>query len=584
GENSFELDSIGRIKKLKDYKNRVLKYGWNEVDERDYIIYPDGSKVDYEYDEMGRIAEVTGMDNTVKYEYNVLGKVKKQILPDGTTTNYSYNSSSKILELNSIRENKIIDRREFSYDKTGNKINIKINGDSINYKYDKMNQLIEEIKFLSNNQPGNITKYFYDTLGNRVKIEDSNGDNKPKITNYSYDKNEHLIGINGKRTNIFGSEEFLTQGINLKYDKRGNFVKAISGNKILGELEFDETNRLNKFTNSEEINTNFSYDGFDRRIKVNENDFVCDITKIYNSVIQSEDSKYIYGNGISPIISGKVGENSFFVKDELDSSISLIKENGFIEKQAFDTFGNLKDNYNISSTNKNLFSYTGYQNDGIGLLYAQARYYLPEIGKYISEDSYKGQIIDIQSLNNSVYCNNNPLRFIDPSGYVPCGEYQTIKPVDGTKIIRIKEKRETGWDKFKKIFEFEAGLGSGLGVSTKLFNVLNVELGGYIDRINFRYQDGKSDLSSKIDVGLDVEILKNLKVGGDYYVTNNIFDSKYNDPFTGIFSDPNAEKSWMYGIKTGNKSLIGDNSLKDGSEDFKIPFGVSVAVGVAGQA
>ena len=50
-------------------------------------------------------------------------------------------------------------------------------------------------------------------------------------------------------------------------------------------------------------------------------------------------------------------------------------------------------------------------------LFAQARYYLPEIGRFISEDSYKGTQNDTQSQNRYIYCTNNPLKYIDPSGH-----------------------------------------------------------------------------------------------------------------------------------------------------------------------
>ncbi|MCJ8014563.1 RHS repeat-associated core domain-containing protein [Paenibacillus sp. KQZ6P-2] len=67
----------------------------------------------------------------------------------------------------------------------------------------------------------------------------------------------------------------------------------------------------------------------------------------------------------------------------------------------------------------NLFGYTGLgygYNDG--LTYARARYYQPEIGRFISEDTYKGTLGSPQSQNRYTYVHNNPLKWIDPSGYV----------------------------------------------------------------------------------------------------------------------------------------------------------------------
>jgi RHS repeat-associated protein len=58
--------------------------------------------------------------------------------------------------------------------------------------------------------------------------------------------------------------------------------------------------------------------------------------------------------------------------------------------------------------------------DNTGLYYYNARYYDPEIGRFISPDTIVPDPADPQSLNRYSYCRNNPLRYIDPSGH---GDY-----------------------------------------------------------------------------------------------------------------------------------------------------------------
>lgn len=67
----------------------------------------------------------------------------------------------------------------------------------------------------------------------------------------------------------------------------------------------------------------------------------------------------------------------------------------------------------------NLFGYTGlgYDYDS-GLTYARARYYKPEIGRFISEDTYRGDLWNPRSQNGYAYVWNNPLRYVDPSGHM----------------------------------------------------------------------------------------------------------------------------------------------------------------------
>ncbi|AZR73482.1 hypothetical protein BBF96_08855 [Anoxybacter fermentans] len=55
---------------------------------------------------------------------------------------------------------------------------------------------------------------------------------------------------------------------------------------------------------------------------------------------------------------------------------------------------------------------------GIGLYYYGARYYDPETGRFITEDVYRGNLINPLSQNLYIYVLQNPLKYVDPSGYM----------------------------------------------------------------------------------------------------------------------------------------------------------------------
>lgn len=66
----------------------------------------------------------------------------------------------------------------------------------------------------------------------------------------------------------------------------------------------------------------------------------------------------------------------------------------------------------------NAFKYTGeYQDEESGLIYLRARYYDPTMGRFISEDTYEGDITNPLTLNLYTYVLNNPLIYIDPTGH-----------------------------------------------------------------------------------------------------------------------------------------------------------------------
>jgi len=63
--------------------------------------------------------------------------------------------------------------------------------------------------------------------------------------------------------------------------------------------------------------------------------------------------------------------------------------------------------------------FTGQRLDSTGLYYYGARYYDPEIGRFISADTVVPNPANPQSLNRYTYCFNNPLKYIDPTGHQP---------------------------------------------------------------------------------------------------------------------------------------------------------------------
>ena len=69
--------------------------------------------------------------------------------------------------------------------------------------------------------------------------------------------------------------------------------------------------------------------------------------------------------------------------------------------------------------------YTGQKhNDDLGLIYFNARYYVPGIARFASADTLVPSHTNPQSLNRYSYGLGNPLRYIDPSGHRACSPEQ----------------------------------------------------------------------------------------------------------------------------------------------------------------
>ena len=80
---------------------------------------------------------------------------------------------------------------------------------------------------------------------------------------------------------------------------------------------------------------------------------------------------------------------------------------------SYDVFGNIREQ---QENVENIFKYTGEQFDKeTQQYYLRARFYNPVVGRFTQEDVYRGD-----GLNLYVYVVNNPLLWVDPSGYAKC--------------------------------------------------------------------------------------------------------------------------------------------------------------------
>ena len=68
-------------------------------------------------------------------------------------------------------------------------------------------------------------------------------------------------------------------------------------------------------------------------------------------------------------------------------------------------------------TSWNPFGFTGHEvDDETGLIYARARFYDPDVGRFLSEDPFEGEVMQPPSLHRYLYAYQNPTVWTDPNG------------------------------------------------------------------------------------------------------------------------------------------------------------------------
>ena len=125
------------------------------------------------------------------------------------------------------------------------------------------------------------------------------------------------------------------------------------------------------------------------------------------------------------------GSDYFFRQDHHGSVTNFVDSSDIVVKNyTYTAYGNTSS----TGTFVNSFAYTGAVIDGAtGLYYMNARYYDPQTGRFISEDSYRGDGEEFWHLY--AYCDGDPVNATDPTGHASRSYWSTKFDWAGIAIL-----------------------------------------------------------------------------------------------------------------------------------------------------
>ena len=453
GLTKIDRDILGRERSITDHKGRSISYEYDDAGNRTVIRYANGKNVRYIYDERGLIAgiEVTGIDGaapkmksssapaslssspvpasvkattTVSFSYDSYGRIVSKAVGPAETA-YTYDKSGYLASLINKKNGTVLDSYEYSYDQAGNLVASSQKREGMpeatgnyEYGYDEIGRLNAVVK---DGSP--LRSYTYDAFGNRTILDEAG-----VKTEYLYNKANQLMRTDTPHgTTIF------------EYDKRGNAIhkrtEAVS-NTVSVSYTYGANNRLIqavKNTDGKSLTARYAYNGLGMRVSRTTDagsiDYILDQTKMYNNLLESiqVDDLGSIGNpsksedfiwldnelimtGETPILAGRLGTPERLLGNTESASI-------------YDEFG-MPEVVKTPETTKLPeiagelpLGFTGYMRDDISdTLFAQAREYMPEIGRFMGRDIIKGRVEKPRSLNEYAYCHNDPVGFVDLNG------------------------------------------------------------------------------------------------------------------------------------------------------------------------
>ena len=248
------------------------------------VTDPNGNATTYTYDTTGRVLTVKapGDLNPMQYVYITAGctscgsgganKIDYIILPEGNKIDYDYDSFGNLTTIKDSQNNSI----NYAYDSEGNRLKEEIKDTlgtlqkTLSYQYDALNRLNKTV-----NPDSTFAEYGYDFRSNRKSVKDPKGN----TTAYSYDALNRLIAViqSGNITTSYeyNSNQNLTKVIDAnnnatvyKYDDKGRVYQVISPDTGTTTYSYDPAGNLTSKTDAKGVTISYVYGALNRLTKI----------------------------------------------------------------------------------------------------------------------------------------------------------------------------------------------------------------------------------------------------------------------------------------------------------------------------
>ena len=441
-ETQFTYDALGRI---TGYTNAEGTASYTYDENGNVLTATDANgTITREYDELNRVVKYTDVNgNTIQYSYDAAGNLSKMTYPDNTSVTYSYDAANNLVKVTDWAGR----ITTYTYDENNNVIGVtKPDGSVTTTVYDDAHRVLSTVEKTANGTIITGYEYVYDELG-RVVRETSLADNKQYDMTY-----DALSRVTERKETDLSTNETTTEAFT--YDEAGNITSFTVSNES-GSCVYDSNNRLvsyNGHTISYDADGNMisgyiggadialTYDSSNRLLSAGGNTYTYDVennritnakgttqkTYTYNTnaslsqllVIEDENggiTKFVYGLGLI----GQEDANGFktYHYDYRGSTVAITDESGnVVDTFTYDTYGQLIARTGTTDTPFMYNGRDGVMTDANGLLYMRARYYSPELKRFINADIIVGDLSNSQTLNRYAYANGNPISNIDPFG------------------------------------------------------------------------------------------------------------------------------------------------------------------------
>lgn len=474
GELTQQSDANGTYTFLYDALGRLISKTGNTEGATNYQYVSAGNG-------LGLLEKITGVNNNVvtEFQYDNLNRLleHKESLPANKIfkTNYKYDKYGRVIETS--YPSGFVTKNKYSPEGYLNQINDNTN--NLIWKLDNANALDQIIQYTYGNNSqtarqynnvhlltqeanSNLTaiytldapsndfnllnrefikgagslkeKFTYDLYSRLTSFVPLDNLNQP-ITSYSVETKFHLNGNIDEKDDVgqyaygINGKPFLLTGIN----------NAVTSNISLNTLnitytDFRKVKQINEAVTNKQMD--FTYGNDEQRIKVDYKiNGVNQYTRYYAQNYEREETTSGYKewtyiaapSGLAAVLYNNNGtQNLYYVNsDHLGSPVQLTDNaQNVVEEYSFDAWGRRRNpadwtDYNVNTSGLILKrGFTFHEHiDEFNLINMNGRVYDPVLGRFIQPDNIVQNPDNISTFNRYSYVMNNPLKYIDPTGW-----------------------------------------------------------------------------------------------------------------------------------------------------------------------
>ncbi|MDP4095824.1 HNH/endonuclease VII fold putative polymorphic toxin [Paenibacillus sp. P96] len=393
-----KFDALNRVTAYTDQDGNTIKYTYDAAGQLTALTYPDGKTVSYTYDGAGRMRTVTDWaGRTTSYAYDKNGRLTSTRRPDGSTEFRTYDANGRLLTLSDTKaDGTSITDYVFTYDAAGN--------------------VISETGGV---QAAELDSVTFDVYGPGLSpAPEAEAEADSSVSEDVYSPNTPLTDLN--LTYTADNRIATMNGEPVLYDVDGNMISG----PLQGTTQaytYDSRNRLLEAGgvrygyNSENVRTSVTIDGVTTKYVINPHANL-------SQVLMEKDANgnvlgyYVYGVGLLGR-EDMSGAYQTYHYDRRGSTVALTDAAGEVtDTYEYGAYGELLSHEGSTAQPFLYNGRDGVMTDANGLYHMRARYYNPEIKRFINRDVVTGTITDTPTLNRYAYVNGNPISYVDPFG------------------------------------------------------------------------------------------------------------------------------------------------------------------------